>query len=364
MGETIRLKRCWLILLAPLSALLTVLGHRFPEAVERWFSQGLYRVFMETWGRLFGFIPFSVSQFLIIIVPLAVVVYIICELWRIIRYKPRLKRALRMFINLACMASILFFMFVMFCGLNYARMGFGFAAGLEVQPSPVEELVALTEELAKNANESAGKVNRDEENRMVLSAPFGESARVVRTAYRIASAGYPVLGGFTPRPKPIVYSRFMSRLNIIGIYAPFTMEANVNVDVPDYDIPSSMVHEVAHFKGFMREDEANFIAWLVSRAIDEPDFVYSGDMLALSYAMGQLVRVSPADHRRIFNGLHEGIRADWAASHDYWQQFVGPLAEISTQANDAYLRANRQADGVQSYGRMVDLLLAERRART
>ena len=30
--------------------------------------------------------------------------------------------------------------------------------------------------------------------------------------------------------------------------------------------------------------------------------------------------------------------------------------------NDAYLRSQGQKDGVRSYGRMVDLLLAERRA--
>ena len=32
--------------------------------------------------------------------------------------------------------------------------------------------------------------------------------------------------------------------------------------------------------------------------------------------------------------------------------------------NDTYLRANSQKGGVKSYGRMVDLLLAERRRKT
>ena len=34
-------------------------------------------------------------------------------------------------------------------------------------------------------------------------------------------------------------------------------------------------------------------------------------------------------------------------------------AEIHNKVNDAYLKANNQTDGVQSYGRMVDLLIAE-----
>jgi len=42
---------------------------------------------------------------------------------------------------------------------------------------------------------------------------------------------------------------------------PFTFEANVNVDIPPYQIPSTMLHELSHLRGFMREDEANFISY-------------------------------------------------------------------------------------------------------
>ena len=38
--------------------------------------------------------------------------------------------------------------------------------------------------------------------------------------------------------------------------------------------------------------------------------------------------------------------------------FEGRVAEASARLNDKYLRANRQKDGVRSYGRMVDLMLA------
>ena len=42
----------------------------------------------------------------------------------------------------------------------------------------------------------------------------------------------------------------------------------------------------------------------------------------------------------------------------YWQQFEGPVQEASNQANNLFLQANMQIDGVQSYGRMIDLVLA------
>lgn len=42
--------------------------------------------------------------------------------------------------------------------------------------------------------------------------------------------------------------------------------------------------------------------------------------------------------------------------------FTPPAAKLSDAVNDTYLKANNLTDGVHSYGRMVDLLLAEARA--
>ena len=39
----------------------------------------------------------------------------------------------------------------------------------------------------------------------------------------------------------------------------------------------------------------------------------------------------------------------------------GKVAEVQDKVNDAYLKGNGQSDGVQSYGRVVDLMLAWRR---
>jgi len=354
-----RLKRFWLGLLIPLSLGLIVLAHRHPQITERWFSQGLYRVFTETYGRLFGYLPFSVSQFLIILFPVAALIYVGVEVGGIIKGSQIKRRVSRLMANASCTVGILFFMYTMLCGLNYARLEFGELIGLEVRPSPVAELVLLGETLAQQVSELSYDVNRDDEGRMII---FAENhfalAQNARSVFSVAAKDHPVLEGFVPLPKPILYSRFMSRLNISGIYSPFTMEAHANVHMPDYHIPAIMIHELAHFRGIMREDEANFIAWLISTQSGDIDFMYSGGMLAFAHTMNQLQRASRDDWQRIWGSVSEGIRIDFAANREYWRQFEGPIAEISHAANDAYLRANRQEDGVASYGRMVDLLLA------
>ena len=49
---------------------------------------------------------------------------------------------------------------------------------------------------------------------------------------------------------------------------------------------------------------------------------------------------------------------DLQENNDYWDQYEGKVAEVSNQVNDTYLKINDQKDGVQSYGRVVDLMLA------
>jgi hypothetical protein len=181
-------------------------------------------------------------------------------------------------------------------------------------------------------------------------------------AYEPLAVRYPQLGGYTARPKPVMLSRGMSYLDITGVYTFYSTEANVNVDTPAYSIPSTMLHELAHFKGYMREDEANFLAYLACRASGSGDFAYSGTMLAMIHSTNALYSTDRGRYAEVMGRLSDAVWRDLAANSAYWQQFEGPVAEVSEKVNDVYLRSNRQEAGVKSYGHMVDLLLAERRS--
>ena len=95
---------------------------------------------------------------------------------------------------------------------------------------------------------------------------------------------YPQLDGYYPYPKPLINSRLLSVQQLCGIYSPFTIEANYNREMPYYNIPHTICHELSHLKGFMREDEANFIGYLACIGSDSPDFRYSGYLTGWVYA--------------------------------------------------------------------------------
>ena len=155
----------------------------------------------------------------------------------------------------------------------------------------------------------------------------------------------------------------MSMAQITGEFTLLTFEANINTLAPDYSVPATMCHELAHTRGFMREDEANFIGYLACRKSDSSEFRYSGVMLALVHAENRLYAADRELFFQVDALLSDGVRRDFAANNAYWARFEGPVAEVSTAVNNTYLRANNQSDGVKSYGRMVDLLLADYRQR-
>jgi hypothetical protein len=69
--------------------------------------------------------------------------------------------------------------------------------------------------------------------------------------------------------------------------------------------------------------------------------------------------------RERYNSLREqysgGVERDFRAWSEHIRKYEGIVKETTDRINDAYLQANAQSDGVQSYGRMVDLLMAHYR---
>ena len=115
---------------------------------------------------------------------------------------------------------------------------------------------------------------------------------------------------------------------------------------------------MSHLRGFMEEEEANFIAYLACIHSDKKEFQYSGNLLAWIYAMNALYEGDRDIWKSVRTELNVEVEADLEANRDYWKQYEGPVAEVSNKVNDTYLKANGQEDGVRSYDRMVDLLVA------
>jgi len=346
---------------------LLYFASRFPGFAS-WYAANVFPVFPYTIGLFWSLMPFSGFEILVLALILFVIMDIVCTVVTFVKSRRRsfiywheektlLSRIKTMALRLMYFLAALFFMFVLTAGINYSRESFSYHVGITVQDATIYELEELYMMLVARAEVLAGEIETDEYGRFVLRREgMHEYARL---SMRELNSLYGGLGSYFPRAKSPMFSRALSHLNIGGFFSPWTMEAHYNDDMPGQSIPFIINHELAHAAGHMREDEANFIAYLASRNSQQVDFQYSAVYIALSYVLGDLRRsVSAERYSELFAMLPTQLQRDFAAAREFWQAFQGRAADISTRANDLYLRANRQEDGVLSYGRMVELLLA------
>ena len=356
------LKRLWLLLFFPLGLGLTALAAAYPAFAEG-YARTVYRVLSQGVNFLTSLLPFSLIEILLYLLIIGVLTYFAVGIARLIRNREnRGQRLFRFLITPLCALSVVYFAFVTGCGINYSRYTFAQVSGLPIQESSVEELYTLCLSLAEDVNRLRAQLPEDEQGVMVSGfSSQAEKAEQARVSYDTLEAQYPTLTAGYGAPKPMLASRLLSWCDITGIFVPFTFEANVNTDVPDYSQPATMCHELSHLRGYMREDEANFIAYLACRNSESIEFQYSGAMLAFVHTNNALYSADQELWQAAYATLSEGVRRDLDFNSAYWQQFEGPVSQISSAVNNAYLQANRQEDGVRSYGRVVDLLLADYR---
>ncbi|WP_167957556.1 DUF3810 domain-containing protein [Anaerosporobacter faecicola] len=364
MKELRKKKRIWLLLLLPLGLFILLLVRWSPFVAEYWFSRGIYRVVEEAYCFITGLVPISIAEILLYLSPFLLIYVVFRMVRKLVREKEdRQQNLARYVLNLLCIVSTAFFLFMVLCGVNYYRYPFSRVCGLTVETYSIEELYGLCEELAAQANVLRAQItSEDEAGVFQLSTSDFETAKEAKKAMTELGKQYASLSGYYSVPKPVLASRAMSYTDTTGLFVTITMEANINVDVADYGIPATMCHELAHQKGYMRENEANYIAYLACMNSDNIEFQYSGTMDALSYATSQLYDHDVELYKQIREQYSDEVLADRIANSQYWKTYHNAfVSSVSSKLNDAYLKANNQTSGEQSYGEMIDLLLAQYR---
>ena len=372
MKQLLLRKRNLLLLLIPMGFFFTRWAKSSAEVAEKFFATGIYKILSQGMALLTGWIPFSLMELIIIVGPLTVLVLMVWQIVRaVLQKEKRFLLIMTMLQNLLCLVSVIFFGYVLLCGVNYHRYPVAYHLGLTVENSTVEELEGLLVELADKATELRAQLTSEDEQG-VYALPFSKRqlGKEAKNAYQALAEEYPIFGGLYPAPKQVFFSRLMSWTEITGVFTPWTMEANVNVDISPYSIGATMCHELAHLRGFMREDEANYISYRACMASDFLDLQYSGTMLALIHTGNALYRQDAEKYSTVYwEHYGEAVIRDLVANNEYWKQFEKPVVgdttvgEIADKVNDTYLKINDQTDGTKSYGRVVDLLLAEYKSR-
>lgn len=328
------------------------LARERPLIVDHFYSRSFYLILSSAISRVSALFSFSLGEALIVGLPVAGLLLV---LWRTHRQLMRGRSGLQIMLSRTCeliwVLAVAFVVFQLVFGLNYQRPPL--AAGLQLSSRPATQI-----ELEDIALLIISEVNHNFDEARSLGHTRDEVSSAIERAYQAADLlGASASARFGP-PKPVFASRIMTRLGISGIYSPFTGEPNINTNQPESELPFSIAHEKAHQRGYAREDEASFVAFLVCTRSDSPFVRYSGFTRGLRVLAPLRAAVSPERYREIVDQLSAGVRADLQKNAEFWRIARHPLLEkLADRTNNTYLRANGVSSGTANYGEVVSLII-------
>lgn len=328
----------------------------------------VFPIGVNTYGRFMALFPFSVGELMLVAAVLLVVAVLlslpVC-LWKLFR-RHRNTGGLLQFYRV-CAWILLFVLLIMTlnCTLLYHGSTFNERYfGKMTDNYTLEDLIAVRNEVVEQCNRLAGEMDRAENGDILYEGDM--KAEAIRCMQSLGQT-YGGLSGYYPRPKALLLSDLMCQQYMQGYYFPFSMEANYNDVMYLTNKPATFCHELAHLKGYIYEDEANFIGFLACLSSEDKFFQYSGYLSVLYYLDNDFYAAVGEDRERYLAEpvILPQVHADNIfVKQEEWDRINGKaildtevVEAVSDSVTETSLKLNGVADGMVSYSRVVKLLL-------
>ena len=318
--------------------------NRYPAA----FLRGVF-------AQISGILPCSIAEAFIIFSPILLVTIIVyankrfVESWRMVG---------RFLIITVSVASLFFSTFVLNFGAGYHTSSVDKLLGLDRRDVSAEELRETAEILVEEINKYTDSLAVRSSGSSVMPYGYGKLSEKLVEAYDKVCDEHAFVSRFPSRVKPVMLSEPWTYTHISGVYTYFTGEANINVNFPDYTLPYTAAHEMAHQRGIAREDEANFVAFLVCAASDDEYIRYSGYLNLYEYVANALYSADKEAYSEVRAKLEPAARKEMSADSAFFDKYrENVAANVTGAVNNAYLTI-QGTPGTKSYGMVVDLAVA------
>ncbi len=309
-------------------------------------------------GRLCYLTDASVMEMLYVLAALLGIGYVVWSVIAVIKARGRRgHRTYSAALGAVCAGLAVYAGFCLLWGVDFWTDSFQDRSGIYAQPVTQEDLLDVTAYFAEQLSRAADQVERDADG--LFAVPREEILEKSPAVYDALEEQFPFLEFDDTGVKAMYFSRLMSIIDFTGFYCPYTGEANVNVDSPACLLPSTAAHEMAHQRGIASEQECNFLAVLASTTCGDTAYAYAGWLMGYIHLGNALYSVDPETYWAIRDALPDTVKADLAYNNAYWDQFRDTIVQkASTTVYDGILKAYGDEKGIQSYGTVVDLLVA------
>jgi hypothetical protein len=311
-------------------------------------KQGLSKVLIH--------LPFALAEVIWTAAVIAVVVFVVRTIYLLITRENRLLRFFRRLLAAVSAGLIVYCCYTLMWGINYYSDSFSQQSGITARGCATEELYQLTAAFGQRCNELSGEVVRNAQGEVELDVSTVLNA--AGEQYQQTFEEFPFLERTVYHPKAMIYSRIISYMGFTGFYFPMTAESLVNVDQPDFMIPATALHELAHQCNVAAEDEANFVAILTGLHCEDSTYQYSSAMMGYIYLSNALYSADKDSYSAVAATLNDQVKSDLTENNSYWAQFKTPVENVSKKIYTGFLQSYGQSEGMKSYGKCVDLLVA------
>lgn len=330
------------ILLAVLVAF--IVAARINVSIGEWYATQIYPFLSAVLSFLVSWIPFSMTEVLVI----CAIGLVICIFIKGIRRKDKVwKIVLR---ETELIAWIVIWLYLGW-GMNYFRESIYSRANIERQAYDEDVFNKFIFDYADSLNSAYTQDT-------VALTTFEDDIK------SIYSSVPEDLGLSMPKswqhPKQLLFNRLYTSVGVGGYIGPFFCETHINADLLPAQRPFSYAHELSHLLGVSNEDEANFWAYEICRRSDIPAVRYSGYYSLLPYVLSNAAKLLTEDEYKTFVGtIKTEILRQLVDQQSFWKsKYNKILGKIQSAVYDSMLRANKISSGTKNYMQVIELIIA------
>ena len=312
-------------------------------------------------AKITTWIPFSLAELFVFCIPLLAVAFFVFS-GRSLKKRDTTENYHRWLNPLICGLMSVAILFCTAMGPCYFRHTLSENLGLEDKEVSAEQLRDTARIVSAELEGLRGEIGFLSDGSSVRPYGYEEMVDRILESYEkfCAEESHSFLKTFSSSPKRLVTSPLFTYTHISGVYTFLTGEANINLNYPDFVRPFTVAHELAHQRGIAKEDEANFIAYLVCTGSDDPYLRYSGYTTMLQYLLEALASADKSMYTAAYN---EFIPTEYRSEMSAYTKFFRPYAnstasKVVDAVNSTYLSSQGQRKGTASYGLVVDLAVA------
>ena len=333
-----------LICLIPIQLVLLIFFKNNPLWVEKYYSSYLYPLIYKTHYFFFDRFSYPIGDLLygigLIFIPILI--------FKSLRKKFSIGL---IFINITSIFSLVLLIFNLNWGLNYYRLPLSKKMNLDTGYEKTE-LIETLHYLIQSTNLLHLKLTKDRNKIVKVSKKSDQIIEMICKESHLFRK-------FKQKPflKKSLWSNLLNYMGFAGYLNPFTLESNININIPKLNFIVTAAHEMAHQVGFASESEANFIAFITCFKNSDHLIQYAGLTFALNYCYSNLLKLDPINAKKYMKLLNPGILENYKEILRFWNKYQNPFEPIIKKSYDSYLKANGQSMGIESYDGMVGLVI-------